>query len=790
MTSSRPLWPTRSAILPAEGPFFRAVERFAAPGNPSPGQATKFRNRVVRSTTTASGSTESQRTPNHGSTRGRYAGSLEVPMSKTNKHSVMLIVLAAFSLAFATGVAPQPQQRQAELALKAAMDKEVVDGDLNGAIELYQQLAAGGDRAVAARALVRMGQCYEKLGEAKVTQARAAYEHVVREFGDQSTVATEARARLAALRQASPASTEPTIRARRLLAGSSEDEVDILGGPTPDGRGLVYVDPTAKNLALRDLETGVTRLITNRGSENGFMSYFEIVSPDGRAVAYSWQRRASPREEPTATELRVVGIDGSGDRLLREESVILPRSWSRDGRYIAAVVSGKGSLDTEIVRVSAADGSKTSLMTFHNAGGVIPALAQSPDDRFVAVELPVEDDSGRRDVVLLPTKGGSVVPLVDHPADDRLMGWIPGTNDLLFTSDRSGNPDLWAIRVDTDGRGGAPRPVMRGIGEMSAMGFARDGSLFYSVDTLQYNIFIAPFDEKSGRIMLNEAKPLGGRGSSERPNWSPNGQYLSFARRRTVPPGRTEQVLYVLNTRTGEERALAEHISPATVPSPSWFPDGQSLLVKGMPQDDLARSRGGAPSAAYRVDLATGAATRLFEFPPDRYWWMEGGLSAGPGGDSVLFTSRGRLVLRHLQSGKEEELYRHPNLGGAQLTPDGSHVVFAVRASTESGGPRTLMIMPSTGGEARELVTIENGVRIGWTSDGSHLLFRERGKTADTIMRVAREGGRVEPLSSIQGSVRSLGVSPDGRHVAYWIQENEAEVWVLENIKEALARAK
>jgi hypothetical protein len=32
--------------------------------------------------------------------------------------------------------------------------------------------------------------------------------------------------------------------------------------------------------------------------------------------------------------------------------------------------------------------------------------------------------------------------------------------------------------------------------------------------------------------------------------------------------------------------------------------------------------------------------------------------------------------------------------------------------------------------------------------------------------------------------------SPDGRRVAYFTQENEAEIWVLENIKEALARAR
>ena len=118
-------------------------------------------------------------------------------MSRTRTHTVMLIVLAALALTVAAGVAPHAQGK-AELAFKAATDKEVVDGDLRAAIAMYRKIAQGGDRGVAARALVRMGQCYEKLGDLQASEARKAYEQVVREFGDQAEVVAEARARLAA----------------------------------------------------------------------------------------------------------------------------------------------------------------------------------------------------------------------------------------------------------------------------------------------------------------------------------------------------------------------------------------------------------------------------------------------------------------------------------------------------------------------------------------------------------------------------------------------------------------
>jgi len=89
-------------------------------------------------------------------------------------------------------IAPDP----AEVALQAAIKKETVDGDLQGAIERYKGIAESRNRVAAAKALLRMGQCYEKLGD---PQARKAYERVLTQFPDQKDAAQEARKRLSAL---------------------------------------------------------------------------------------------------------------------------------------------------------------------------------------------------------------------------------------------------------------------------------------------------------------------------------------------------------------------------------------------------------------------------------------------------------------------------------------------------------------------------------------------------------------------------------------------------------------
>ncbi|MCX6634343.1 MAG: tetratricopeptide repeat protein, partial [Acidobacteria bacterium] len=97
--------------------------------------------------------------------------------------------VAVFACGLALAAAPRKSDQQ-ELSLQKAIQTETVDGDLKSAIEQYKKIAQGRDRAVAAKALVRMGECYERLGDA---DARKAYERAVREFSDQKEPAETAR---------------------------------------------------------------------------------------------------------------------------------------------------------------------------------------------------------------------------------------------------------------------------------------------------------------------------------------------------------------------------------------------------------------------------------------------------------------------------------------------------------------------------------------------------------------------------------------------------------------------
>jgi hypothetical protein len=85
----------------------------------------------------------------------------------------------------------------AERQIEAAIHREIVLGDLKGAMEVYRSLAQpASPKAVAARAVFQLAQCLEKKGLS--SEALAAYRRVVNEYGD-TEIAKRARVELAAL---------------------------------------------------------------------------------------------------------------------------------------------------------------------------------------------------------------------------------------------------------------------------------------------------------------------------------------------------------------------------------------------------------------------------------------------------------------------------------------------------------------------------------------------------------------------------------------------------------------
>ena len=167
-----------------------------------------------------------------------------------------MVLLAFGSASFLVAQTPD----SAEIMLEAARQMELIDGDLEAAIAQYEAIvsAHSDQRAIVAEALLRMGDGYEKLGQAG---AREVYEQLVRDYADQAEPVAAARARLEGLEVAAPS---PTMTVRELMRSGDRGEVpDPAGAPTfaisGDGQTLVYTEWATGDLAVRNIATGEVR---------------------------------------------------------------------------------------------------------------------------------------------------------------------------------------------------------------------------------------------------------------------------------------------------------------------------------------------------------------------------------------------------------------------------------------------------------------------------------------------------------------------------------------------------
>ncbi|HEY3123332.1 MAG TPA: hypothetical protein VGK70_04645, partial [Thermoanaerobaculia bacterium] len=336
-------------------------------------------------------------------------------LKKTSSRGRLLLGVLALCAAIAAAQSPPPAR-----LFQDAIHLMETKGDYPAALRLFEQIAKGSDRNLAARSLLYAGLCYEKLGK---REARNSYERLIRDFGDQTDLITAARARLAALTPAGGSPTSRGMAAHRVLA-----EFPPFGALSPDGQRLSFFDWTTNDFTLLDLESKQKRSLTRNLTRNGAWvgeAYGSVHSPDGKQIAYVWWNAQD------ILELRVVVLDGTSPRVLYRNTDLRHldvADWSSDGRFILCTFHlSTGS--SQIALVSVGNGAAQVLKTFEWPGP--GKLSLSPDGRYVAYDL-----SG--DLFLLAVRGTREAVLVENPAHDFNPIWTPDGNRILFTSDRTG----------------------------------------------------------------------------------------------------------------------------------------------------------------------------------------------------------------------------------------------------------------------------------------------------------------------------------------------------------------
>jgi Tol biopolymer transport system component len=647
-----------------------------------------------------------------------------------------------------------------------AVHLQDVKGDLEAAIPLFEQVVAESqDPSLAAKAQLRIGMCYEKLG---LTRAQQAYQRVIDRYPRQSQEVAAARARIAALSQAGA-----TAVVTRQVWTDAPGGVYV-GAPSPDGRYITYVDYGSGNLAVRDLRTDKNSPLTAEGSwdQPEQLAEYSRWSPDGKQAVYAWSRGSE-------VELRIVSIDDRRTRVLYRNNQVTwigPQDWSPDGRHVLATISRKFGPD-QLGLISVADG---SLRWFETDAA---AARFSPDGRFIVYERRSGDGTGG-DLFVMTVDGTSDGTLVNHPADDSLVGWSPDGNWVVFCSDRTGSRGLWMLPVTGGKPAGEPRLVKSSIGKIKPLGVARDGSFYYADVKEAYDIYAARIDLSSGKVLAPPAKVVQRfEGTNQNPAFSPDGRSLAFVSKRgqMVFPTNRGNALCVQSLASGSERVFFDEfrgLGVRYIAGGRWSPDSRSILVGGW----------GSKNGIYSVDIETGKVELVIE---SRAGTSIVNTDWARDGRGVFYVRRDRskdssqILYRDLKTGDDRELYVGPSQDRYQIaaSPDGRWLSFMYLGS--NGGLRTI---PTSGGTAREIYRFGQRSCNGpqWTPDGKSVMVscEQRGKVTQVLCRIPIEGGTIQELGLEANIWDRVSLHPDGQRIAYTVAnapDSTSDVWVMSN---------
>jgi Tol biopolymer transport system component len=549
------------------------------------------------------------------------------------------------------------------------------------------------------------------------------------------------------------------------------------GHVSRDGRLVTYVDwVNGGNLAIRNLVAAESRLLTHTADNGEHYALESRISPDGERVLYSWAR-SSPAGE--TVEIRLLSLTGGEPRVVwtpEEGAYASVQDWFPSGDRVVAIVGSSST--SRIVTVSLSDGRVRQIRSVGWAGRD-PQVRVSRDGRYLAYSRSVSQDVPERDIFLVAVDGSREIAVTQHAGRDELVGWSPGGGYLLFTSDRSGQPGLWAQRVRDGHPEGEPRLVFTNLDAGAGLGITDDGALHYAVTVTRRRMKLTEIDATSGRILRPPANVVDRFvGGNVRGVFSPDGQSLVYVSERQ---GWTRHVIVIRSLASGEETELASDLRG--VWGLTWSPDGQRLVVQG--QDELGRY------GLFDLDVSSGRTKLL----ADVAFYA----AFTPQGDHVLHRSahaqHGSILSYSVTDGSVQTLPgSFPVRGRFSLSPDGRWIAtIAGQTGTmpdEMYGNQ-IRLQPLTGGESSALWSVGDGARLGrwttWLPDGTALLVLkdepEAGRGMWRLWIVPVDGSNPVATELVHepanfGSI-PVSVHPDGKRIVYTEGGYHYQLWAL-----------
>jgi Tol biopolymer transport system component/CubicO group peptidase (beta-lactamase class C family) len=310
----------------------------------------------------------------------------------------------------------------------------------------------------------------------------------------------------------------------------------------------------------------------------------------------------------------------------------------------------------------------------------VPAAASSTGARAEAVGRPdelVEAVVFTRlgppdwDVFLFEAPGAAPRALTDDPALDYNAVFSPDGRWVVFTSERAGSADLYALDLE---RGSAPVPLTRDPAMDDAASFSPDGKrlAFVSSRDGYADVFVMPFSPGDATAESRAVNLTHRPGGDFNPAFSPDGRHIAFSRQTCLwAEGDIcwEIELCVMDADGSNVRTLATARAgiPANVEyeegvagSPAWSPDGAAIYYYSV--------------YSYATPSAEDAADETIEGGEIRRVSLDGSGDAlvVPNGYSPAVAGDGRLAfVRPLEQDGPDTYYSGQVVS---VAPDGSNL--------------------------------------------------------------------------------------------------------------------